>query len=376
MRRCIRGNAVRLKHLSQSGTWPSGNPRFYYRPKGQKGIAMPDLKPDSPAFLAAYATLSGGKDLPKAPSPRSGSVAVAVAAFLASATYLSKSAATRAVWRRGLDDIRTRYGAGMVIDLEAIHIRKDLARLQPHPAVLRLKVWRAACQWWQENGLTRINATDGIKRPKVPKTSGHTPWAADDLAKFRAYWPYDSRERFAFEWLHWTGQRISDAVIATEAMIDREGWFSYRQTKTSGDVSVPIRASAPSFADPDGQAHMLAALDARAERHMVLMTTAFGKPRSVKAASSWLAAAARKAGIEGKSAHGLRKTRAMTMAERGATTHQMAAWIGHESLGEVARYSRNADKKRIISGPDQEQKVPTRGDIVGTMAENYVKSIA
>jgi integrase len=337
---------------------------------------MPDLRPDSAAFLAAYAALSGGKDLPKAPQPRSGSIAVGIAAFLASATYLSKSAATRAVWRRGLDDMRTRYGTAMLADLQQVHIRKDLARLQPHPAVMRLKIWRAACQWWQENGLTKGNAAEGIKRPKVPKSNGHTPWTADDLAAFRAYWPNDSRERFAFEWLHWTGQRISDAVVATEAQIDRDGWFTFRQTKTGGQVSVPIRAPAPAFSDPAGQTHMLAALDARPDRHLVLMVTAFGKPRSVKAASSWLAAAARKAGIMGKSAHGLRKTRAMTMAERGATTHQMAAWIGHESLGEVARYSRNADKKRIISGPDQEQKVPTERDIVGTIAENTSKSIA
>jgi hypothetical protein len=40
------------------------------------------------------------------------------------------------------------------------------------------------------------------------------------------------------------------------------------------------------------------------------------------------------------------------MAENGATSHQIAAWTGRESLAEVARYSRAAERRRIISGTD------------------------
>ena len=60
--------------------------------------------------------------------------------------------------------------------------------------------------------------------------------------------------------------------------------------------------------------------------------------------------AARKAGIEGKSAHGLRVACATRLAERGASTHQIAAWTGHKSLSEVAHYSREADAKRLLDG--------------------------
>ena len=57
MRRGVR--PLKLKHLNRSGTFPSGNARLYYRPKGQKGIAMPDLPMDHPQFLAAYAEAAG-----------------------------------------------------------------------------------------------------------------------------------------------------------------------------------------------------------------------------------------------------------------------------------------------------------------------------
>ncbi|MFD2843443.1 hypothetical protein [Paracoccus cavernae] len=61
----------------------------------------------------------------------------------------------------------------------------------------------------------------------------------------------------------------------------------------------------------------------------------------------------------GKSAHGLRKSRAMAIAETGATAHQIAAWTGHESLTEVQRYSKAADRRRILSGAEPEQNLET-----------------
>ena len=144
MRRGIRH--IRLKHLNPAGKFPSGNTRFYYRPKGQRGIALPDLPPDHPAFLAAYATAAGLVSAPRA-AERSGTIGAGVAAFLVSAEYLSKSPGVKAHWRGALDRIRKNYGHAMLKDLRAVHIHKDLATMKPHPANNRLKVWRAVCGW-------------------------------------------------------------------------------------------------------------------------------------------------------------------------------------------------------------------------------------
>ncbi|WP_126154541.1 tyrosine-type recombinase/integrase [Paracoccus haematequi] len=98
----------------------------------------------------------------------------------------------------------------------------------------------------------------------------------------------------------------------------------------------------------------------QAPRHMTWLVTKFGAARSHKAFSSWFADAAAKAGLtDGKSAHGLRKARAESLAEAGATTHQIAAWTGHETLSEVQRYSKAANRKRLLSGPDRERKLET-----------------
>lgn len=350
-----RGHGLRLKHLNASGYWPSGNTRYYYRPKGQKGIAMPDLPPDHPRFLAAYSAAAGTDAAPMPTAPRTGSIGAACVAFLASDEYLSRAPSTRAVWRRMIDDIRTRYGSGRLADLRTNHIRADLARLGPHPANNRLKVWRAMSKWWLEVGLVKTNEAAAIAKRTTARTDGHEPWTATDITSFRDHWPIGTAERLAFELLQWTGARMSDAVRLSETMIDREGWITFRQKKTGGEVSIPLFASPPDFADPAERDHLIAALEAREARHLVLMVTQHGKPRSIKGASSWFARSARAAGVE-KSAHGLRKYRAELMAERGATAHQIGAWTGHESLSEVQRYASKANRRRILSGTTDERK--------------------
>jgi len=52
---------------------------------------------------------------------------------------------------------------------------------------------------------------------------------------------------------------------------------------------------------------------------------------------------------EGKTSHGLRKSRMILHAERGANIHQIAAWSGHETLKEIERYTRAAEKRRLLS---------------------------
>lgn len=364
MRRGIRN--IRLKHLNPAGKFPSGNVRFYYRPKGQRGIALPDLPPDHPAFLAAYAAAAGLADSPR-PFERTGTIGAGVTAFLVSAEYLCKSQGVKAHWRGALDKIRKNYGHAMLKDLRAVHIQKDLAGMKPHPANNRLKVWRAVCGWWKDQMMISDNPAAEVKRHKVPRSDGFTVWLEEDIEAFRAHWPLDTAERLAFELLHWTGARMSDAVALTEGMIGKDGWLAYSQGKTGGEVVMPFRAPAPDFAEPEGQELLLAAVNARPVRHAVFMVTSYGKPRSVKAASAWFSAAARAAGVKGKSAHGLRKRRAGLMAGNGASTHQIAAWLGHESLKMVEHYTKKADRRRMLSGTGQERessnfsaKVPNR----------------
>ena len=336
---------------------PSGAEFVYYRARGRKLVPLPNLPFDHPEFLAAYAEARRTAK-PARKAAATGTIAAAIEGYLASDRYLALRPATRNQRRRIFDHIREDVGAARLEHLRQRHIQSDLSGRTPHAARNRLKCWRALCAWATEVGLIDEDPAVSVRTPRAPRTDGHRPWTREDVERFREAWPIDTPQRLAMELIHWTAARMSDAVRLGPGMIDREGWLVYRQQKTGGEVAIPFRRALPAWAAhmrPDLE-ELHKAIEARPRRGMTFMLTERGASRSVKAASSWFAAAARKAGLDGLSAHGLRKTRAQLLAEAGATAHQIAAWTGHESLSEVEHYAAKADRRRILSGPDQEQK--------------------
>jgi integrase len=361
MRRNHAGATVRLKHIKIIRK-PSGATFCYLALPGRKLVRLPDLPMDSPEFLAAYAE-ARRMAAPQEPKASPGSIKETVALYMRSAAYLDLGTLTRATRNGHLSKIVDRWGNAKTSDLRAEHIKADLSTLSPNPARHRLKTWRGLCKWAEDAGRMSANHALTIPPPAIPKTDGHTPWIATDIAAFRAHWPLTEPQRLAMELIYWTAARASDAVRLGPGMIDGDGWLTFKQQKTGGEVSIPFSRALPDFA-----AGMQADLDllkqaiSHAPRHMTWLVTAYGASRSVKAFSQWFSAAARDAGIFDKTAHGLRKARAISVAEAGGSTHQIAAWTGHETLSEVQRYSKGAARRRILSGTEREQKLETAHD--------------
>jgi integrase len=332
---------IRLKYLNQSGTWPSGRPRFYYRPKGGKNTPLPDYPTNDPRFLQAYMKAAGISEPPKV----TGSTAKAIDGYLRSVAFQGLAKATKLYMWKHLDDMRAEFGGYPIEKLTAKAIRKDMARLDPHASLKRLKAWRGLCRWAHGAGVLDENVALSVKKPDLPKSDGFEAWTRDDVRAFRRHWRLNTAQRLFFEVLHFTGARVSDAVRMHEGMIGKDGWLRFKQAKTDGAVAIPVRVPAPAWAD--GQGALKAALEAREVRHLAWIVTAYGKPRSVKAASMWFAEAARKAGVA-KSAHGVRKYRAASMKEAGASADARMAWLGHVEEGEAEFYAKTADQKRVI----------------------------
>jgi integrase len=368
---------MKLKHLNPSGSFSSGNIRYYYRPKGKKGIAMPDLPIDHPKFLAAYA---GAAD-ESSPSQRpvlDGSFAQAVTGYLRSDAFqIMLKESTRSVRRRMLDNMRDRYGHARIMHLQSKHVGLDLERFSGHAHNNRLKVWRGFGKWLAQKYKIKDPAAP-IKQLPVPKSDGHIPWTTEEIQMFRAHWSIGTSERLALELIFWTGARISDAVRLGQGNVNKDGWLAFVQEKTGGEVEIPFDRDLPDFAERmENDLMMLkSALDARSSLHITWMTTVHGRSRSSKAAGQWFAAKARVAGIQGKTAHGLRKSRAQALAEAGGTTAQISAWTGHESLSEVERYIKKFNKRKVLSSTKTEQKVPTSATKVPTQPKKTGESNA
>ncbi|MEJ6389820.1 tyrosine-type recombinase/integrase [Gymnodinialimonas ulvae] len=337
---------------------------------------MPDLPPDDQRFLDAYTAASGG-EAQSNPRPRQGSLASAVPRYLASDSFAALSNETRSSRRRMLDEIRRNHGTGLVRDLRTKHVEAALSKFSGHARNNRLKVWRAFGKWLED--VYKIeDPAQNVKKSPVPKSDGHVPWSKKEVKKFREFWPIGTSERLAFEVIFFTGARISDAFRLGQGNVDQEGWLVFNQQKTGGEVAIPFSRPLPDFASgmQSDLQYLRAALDARSDKHITWITTAFGTSRSVKAAGQWFAAKARAAGIHGRTAHGLRKSRSQALAEAGGNSVQIGAWTGHESLSEIERYIRGLNKRKVLSGTETEQKVPTSATKVPTQPKKTGESNA
>lgn len=348
----VRSGALKgLRRVRQDGKL-----YVYHRATGTR---MPDLPETHPDFLAAYLAAERGTG-PTRPRGRGkpGSLLAGWHGYCRSDAFRQLSASYQRVRQRDGDKLVQKAGTVMLRAIRPGHVQADLNALAPHPARERRKTWRALMGWALTAGLVEDDPTRHVTTPRPPRATQHAPWTDDDIAAFRARWPIDTPQRLAFELIHWAGPRISDAVRLGPGMVSPDGWLEYRQQKTGGRVAIPLHRALPPFVDPADRDQLRAAIEARPHRHLTWITTAHGTSRSQKSASQWFAAAARAAGLTGgKSAHGLRVTRAIKLAEGGATTHQIGAWTGHESLKEIEHYSRQADRKRLLMGTDGDRNL-------------------
>lgn len=328
----------------------SGRVDWYFRRKGYPLVRLPELPHDDPQFLAAYAAAA------ETPSPRRAeppeSIRGLIEAAMASDRYLSLSGVYRATLRRHFEAIREQAGNAPAKRLRGRHVRADVERsANPND---RRKAWRFLCDFGVAAGLLVTNPSTGIVAPRKPPTVGFPPWTWVELEAFRQRWQIGTTKRAVFELLFWTGLRIGDAVNIGPGHIDRSGVLVFAQSKVKKAAYIPWTAPLPPLvaecaADRD---LMHRALDAVGSRHMTFLATSQGATRSEKGLGNMVRRAAREAGVE-KSAHGLRKSRGIALAEAGLSAHGIMSWLGHQTLKEAQHYTEEADRWRAVMGTNK-----------------------
>lgn len=337
---------ILLPHLNRVGEYKSGNPRWYFRPKGVKGIVLPDLPRTDPAWLASYAKAAGVK---RSSPVIKGTLSSAVVEYMESDHYKLLGPLTRDTRRRLLDGIRETFGS--VKELTPDIIRTNLSNYKGHAQHSQLKMWRGFCKYLMHTGAIKVNPSKEMERAPVKQSDGHEPWTDWDISRFRAHYALHTAERLTFELLYFTGAAMVDAVKLGPSKLSDGGWLSYKRQKTGGLVEIPFDREFPHFARSFAEdlTYLKQAIQASPHRHTTWMVTQYGTSRSVKAASSWFSRKAKAAGIENKTAHGLRKSRDMLIAENEGTPTQCQSWLGHETLEEASRYTKKFDRRKALT---------------------------
>lgn len=338
-----------------------------YRYHRATGIRLPDGMPETHTdFIMAYAAAeeqnASGKPKPKrGAAPAAGTLAFAWWTFCKSDDFLDLSSGYRENLHRHGDAMTKIGGHVPVVQIREKHINADMAGLRRNAKRMRLKTWRALMAFLKTDGQIENNPASRVDMPRPGKAEKHKIWNPDHVKAFRNRWPMATQQRLAMELMLFVGCRICDAVRLGPGMVDKdEGWLRFTQKKTKGDVEIPLNRTLPDFADHETHAQLVYAMDARAAKHMTWLVTAYGSARSEKAASNWFSKACRDAGLKGvnrRTAHGLRGTCATRLAERGASTHQIGAWTGHESLSEIEDYTKAAARRALLSGNKADTKI-------------------
>jgi enterobacteria phage integrase len=313
--------------------------RHYFRRRGKRTTLRGPFGSDD--FWQDYnACLGKVPAIPAKRSPaRPGSFAALAALYFASPRYRNLAASSRVNYKRVINGFLVEHGHGLVNQFKREHIDIIIGAMADRPGagIVLLKRIR-----------TLVNYAVVLKWIPHDPTAGATSysskefhtWTEAELAKFEAHWPSGSKQRLGFSLLLYTGQRGSDVHLMARTDIDGDT-IEVTQEKTNQEESdeklvIPIH--------PKLQAELAGAKGG----HVVILTTAWGKPFSVKGFGQFMSAAIQAAGLPAKcKAHGLRKAAARRLAEIGCSAKQIQAITGHKSLSELERYVSKADQVRL-----------------------------
>lgn len=294
-----------------------------------------------------------------------GSINELAVAYYASSAWQLLRPTTQATYRGEIERFRRDHGDKSFLKIRSVHIRKmlDVKAMQPNAANNRLRVIRILFSFAQEREMRPDNPAREVRKLKVT-SDGYHVWTEPEIAKFESFWRVGSRERLAFDLLLYTGQRSADVRVMTKAQIanaaidkggNRRRFISVCQEKTKVSLEIPVHSA------------LVKSLAAAKSGELLLLPTAQGRPFSAKGFSNWISAAAKDAGLEGCTAHGLRKSAATRLADAGCSAHQIMAVTGHKTLSEVQRYTRSAEQRvnagvamRHLEETDRERKLSNR----------------
>jgi enterobacteria phage integrase len=318
-----------------------GKLRVYFRRKGGPRIPLP-TNIGSLEFEEAYRQAliaQPPKEHPKVEQPASNSFNALIALYLKSGEYTGLRATTKRGYKSRVEQLRILIGQRSVEGLTKERVKKVLMDPlvdKPGAALSLLKMFRVLMKFSMsldnKNPLhLSHDPSQGIERPK---TNEIRSWTEDELATFEAYWPIGTKQRTAFALMLFVGSARVDTHKLTWRQIDSRT-VEYTRNKTNVDVTLKVHEA------------LKAALAATPRTQVVIITTEFGQPFTVNGFSRFMRDAIHKAGLPlSCQPHGLRKSLGRRLAEIGASTQEIMAVLGHKTLEEAERYTRDADRKR------------------------------
>jgi len=330
-----------------------GNIRIYFRRKGAQKVRLHGT-PWTPDFMAAYdaarqiaAPISQGiLSRPTLPNTWSW---LCLRYFDECSDYKRIDSITQRVRRQILEstfDEPTKPGSDKryadmplaKMTAQAIEVLRDRKIKTPEAANARLKAMRQVFTWGVAKGHLPFNPARDVLYFKTG-SDGHHTWTEDEVDQFVQRHPIGSKARLALALLLFTGQRVSDVIRFGKQHV-RNGVLTFTQYK--GRNRKPHTLMLPVLP------MLQQVIDASPCGDLTFLVNDFNKaPYKQMGFSHRFRDWCDQAGLRHCSAHGLRKAGATIAATEGATTHQLMAIFGWDSIKQAERYTRKANQAKL-----------------------------
>lgn len=343
----------RPPHLHRE-TSRHGRTVWYVRIGHGPRIRLP-VGPGGEGFDAAYRGAIAGETPAADPrKPHPGSIAWLIARYMETGDWRSLSVETRKQRGAIFAKIVETAGREPFSAVTRAHVVAGRDRRSDTPSAARhyLDCMRRLFRWALSADLISIDPTEGVRAIKVRDGDGFEVWSDVDVARFEKRWPLGTRARVAFDLLRYTGLRRGDAARLGRPHV-KAGVISIKTEKTGEWVTIRMvpELAASIAAGPIGD--------------LTYITGKGGQPLTKESFGNQFREWCREAKVD-KSAHGLRKLAATTMAEAGATVAELESVFGWSGGRMASHYTRSADRKRLglaasskLSGTSDEHSIPS-----------------
>jgi len=302
----------------------------------------------SPEFLAEVDALNNGR---AKKAPLRGTLAGLFDAYRESPEFRGLAPRTRADYEKVFLFLRPGAEQKAILNFkvkDALEIRNAAERKHKrHFANYTVTVLRLVLNWGALYGLIDVNPL-ADKRLKIKRPHG-MPKANRRWAPYECDAVLDAATggvRVAIALGMFCGMREGDVLRASRLNYDGAK-VTWVQGKTGEPVRLPVARRLKAILD-----EALAARPATGVEHLELVLNQSGEPYTPDGFRTMLWKLIHKlevagAVMPGLTFHGLRHTAATTLAELGASPHEIAAMLGQKTLIMAAHYSAEANRERL-----------------------------
>ena len=334
---------------------PSGNTRYRVRVAGDpyKKVRL-KADPTSPEFLDAYRAARMGRPMIRdKPSFIEGSMDWLCDKHMEflqrevdenrfSAKTMKKRNQIFGKLRKMVGDYPVDMPREMVVRLQ------DKYRGTPAMANDMLTALKVMFEWGVDRGFCPGNPAKDVRRLQASGT-GAQPWTIEDLEKYKEYHRPGSTAFLALTLLAFTACRIGDArLLGRHNEVERDGvkFLEWQPEKKGATfVSIPM---APQLRQAICQTVVVGDTYLLTHRGRAFSTA----DSMSQAFSKW----ARQAGLENRTAHGIRKAVGNILAGAGCTQYQIMSIHGHSESRTSEIYTKDVERPQLAAAAMQKME--------------------